>query len=459
MNKLKKDNVLNFPSKMTEIEREVEAIVFAAAEPLSIETIETKISKNTDVLKILQKLQTFYTNRGINLVCISNKWSFRTAQNLSSLMSQQKTVEKKLSKAAIETLAIIVYHQPVTRAEIEEIRGVAFGTNTLEILMELNWVKPQGRKDIPGKPIQYGTTDDFLSHFNLQKLSDLPTVDELGTAGLIDTSSVDASIFGTGKFYKEKQEDNEAEESVDAVDTAKAELDTLVNNEATLSEEFKEKTAVIFEAAVKSKLSDEIDRLETQYKEELAEEVSSTKSELVEKVDSYLNYVVENWIKENEIAIENGLRTEIAEGFMDKLKDLFTESYIQVPESKVDLVDELAEQVEELETKLNETTQKVIDQSGEIEEMTKDRIINESASDLADTQVEKLKSLVNDLDFENEEKFKEKVDTIKEAHFSQETGSSDESPMIEEDGHDEVMETSPNMERYVSTLKKTVSKN
>ena len=207
MNKLKKDNVLNFPSKMTEIEREVEAIVFAAAEPLSIETIETKISKNTDVLKILQKLQTFYTNRGINLVCISNKWSFRTAQNLSSLVSQQKTVEKKLSKAAIETLAIIVYHQPVTRAEIEEIRGVAFGTNTLEILMELNWVKPQGRKDIPGKPIQYGTTDDFLSHFNLQKLSDLPTVDELGTAGLIDTSSVDASIFGTGKFYKEKQED------------------------------------------------------------------------------------------------------------------------------------------------------------------------------------------------------------------------------------------------------------
>ena len=207
MNKLKKDNVLNFPLKMTEIEREVEAIIFAAAEPLSIETIETKISKNTDVLKILQKLQTFYTNRGINLVCISNKWSFRTAQNLSSLMSQQKTVEKKLSKAAIETLAIIVYHQPVTRAEIEEIRGVAFGTNTLEILMELNWVKPQGRKDIPGKPIQYGTTDDFLSHFNLQKLSDLPTVDELGTAGLIDTSSVDASIFGTGKFYKEKQED------------------------------------------------------------------------------------------------------------------------------------------------------------------------------------------------------------------------------------------------------------
>ena len=122
-------------------------------------------------------------------------------------MSQEKTVEKKLSKAAIETLSIIVYHQPVTRAEIEEIRGVAFGTNTLEILMELNWVKPGGRKDVPGRPIQYVTTDEFLSHFNLQKLSDLPTVNELGSAGLIDTSSVDSSIFGTGKFFKEKQVD------------------------------------------------------------------------------------------------------------------------------------------------------------------------------------------------------------------------------------------------------------
>jgi len=207
MNKLKKNNIVSFPSKLSDVDKEIEAIVFAAAEPLNIETIENKISKKTDVEKSLQKLRNFYSDRGINLVCISNKWSFRTSPNLSSLMSQQKTVEKKLSKAAIETLAIIVYHQPVTRAEIEEIRGVAFGNNTLEILMELNWVKPQGRKDTPGKPIQYATTDDFLSHFNLQKLSDLPTVDELGTAGLIDTSSVDASIFGTGKFYKEKQED------------------------------------------------------------------------------------------------------------------------------------------------------------------------------------------------------------------------------------------------------------
>ena len=201
----KKDNVVNFPSKLNSIEKEIEAIIFAAAEPLDIDTIESKLSKKINIKKTLEKLQKEYSSRGINLVCISNKWSFRTSPNLSNLMKQEKTVEKKLSRAAIETLAIIVYHQPVTRAEIEEIRGVAFGTNTLEILMELNWVKPGGRKDVPGKPIQYVTTDDFLSHFNLQKLSDLPTVNELGSAGLIDSSNIDNAIFGTGKFYKEKQ--------------------------------------------------------------------------------------------------------------------------------------------------------------------------------------------------------------------------------------------------------------
>ena len=204
---VKNDNVVNFPSKLTSIEKEIEAIIFAAAEPLDVDTIESKLSKKVNIEKSLEKLQREYSNRGINLICISKKWSFRTSPNLSNLMTQEKTVEKKLSKAAIETLSIIVYHQPVTRAEIEEIRGVAFGTNTLDILMELNWVKPGGRKDIPGKPIQYVTTEDFLSHFNLQKLSDLPTVDELGAAGLIDTTSVDNAIFGSGKFYKEKQDE------------------------------------------------------------------------------------------------------------------------------------------------------------------------------------------------------------------------------------------------------------
>ena len=221
----KKDNIITFPAKLSSVEKEIEAIIFAAAEPLDIETIENKISKKIDVEKVLLKLQNEYKERGINLVCISKKWSFRTSSNLSSLMIQEKTVEKKLSKAAIETLAIIVYHQPVTRAEIEEIRGVAFGTNTIEILMELNWVKPGGRKDVPGKPILYVTTDDFLSHFNLQKLSDLPTVDELGAAGLIDNTNIDNSIFGTGKFYKENQENKKEDIYSDIDDMLSSTLD------------------------------------------------------------------------------------------------------------------------------------------------------------------------------------------------------------------------------------------
>ena len=205
--KITKDNIVKFPSKLSDLEKEIEAVIFAAAEPLDVDTIESKITKKGSVSKSLEKLKQEYSKRGINLICIKEKWSFRTSPNLSNIMSQERTVEIKLSRAAVETLAIIVYHQPVTRAEIEEIRGVAFGTNTLEILMELNWVKPGGRKDVPGRPIQYVTTDEFLSHFNLQKLSDLPTIDELGAAGLIDSSSIDNAIFGTGKFYKEKQEE------------------------------------------------------------------------------------------------------------------------------------------------------------------------------------------------------------------------------------------------------------
>ncbi len=146
-----------------------------------------------------------YKSRGINLVQKRDKWSFRTSEDLSKTMALQKSTFKKLSKATIETLAIIVYHQPVTRSEIEEIRGVAFATNTIEILLELDWVRPAGRKDVPGKPIQYVTTENFLSHFNIQKLSDLPTIDELSSAGMIDTSSIDSSIFGTGKFFKEQE--------------------------------------------------------------------------------------------------------------------------------------------------------------------------------------------------------------------------------------------------------------
>ena len=217
MSSKKKDNIINFPSSPSKLERQVEAILFAASEPLDIETIEKRIQTDTNIKKILDNLKEIYKNRGINLVCIKNKWSFRTAEVLSKLMALQKSTQKKLSKATVETLAIIVYHQPVTRSEIEEIRGVSFASNTLDILLELDWVRPAGRKDVPGKPIQYVTTENFLNHFNIQKLSDLPTIDELGTAGLIDASSIDKSIFGTGKFFKEQslKEKNNIYEDID----------------------------------------------------------------------------------------------------------------------------------------------------------------------------------------------------------------------------------------------------
>ena len=200
----KKDNIINFPKSLSKNERKVEAILFAASEPLDKETIEKRLQANTNIEKILEKIKNHYKDRGINLICVRNKWSFRTSSDLSNTMALQKSTHKKLSKATIETLAIIVYHQPVTRSEIEQIRGVAFSSNTIEILMELDWVRPQGRKDIPGKPIQYATTENFLNHFNIQKLSDLPTVDELSSAGMIDSSSVNSSIFGTSKFFKEQ---------------------------------------------------------------------------------------------------------------------------------------------------------------------------------------------------------------------------------------------------------------
>ena len=207
MEKSNKNNIINFPNKKSKLEKEIEAIIFAAEEPLDVETIEERVGTRTNIKKILENLQKEYTGRGINLVCISNKWIFRTALDVSKLMSLQKSSQRKLSKATIETLSIIVYHQPVTRSEIEEIRGVAFASNTLEILLELDWVKPAGRKNVPGKPIQYATTENFLNHFNIKKLSDLPTIDELSSAGLIDAGSVDSSIFGTGKFFKEQSQD------------------------------------------------------------------------------------------------------------------------------------------------------------------------------------------------------------------------------------------------------------
>jgi len=236
-----------------------------------------------------------------------------------------------------------------------------------------------------------------------------------------------------------------------------ADLDALIESEATLSEEFKAKTAVIFEAAIKSKLAEEIDRLEENYKTELEEEVAATKADMVEKVDSYLNYVVENWMEENKLAVQSGLRTEIAEKFMNSLKDLFTESYIEVPESKVDLVDELAAEVEELEEALNTSMAKAIQVSEELETLKRNEVIREASKDLAETQVEKLAKLVEDIDFEDEETFAEKVKVVKESYFKKETVESVIEESSEDDG-DAVVEASDTMAQYLSAIRKAAQK-
>ena len=233
-----------------------------------------------------------------------------------------------------------------------------------------------------------------------------------------------------------------------------SDLKALVESEATLSEEFKVKAEVIFEAAIKSKLSEEIDRLEARYEEELSEEINSTKEELVEKVDSYLNYVVEKWMEDNRVAIQSGLRAEIAEKFMGGLKDLFVESYIEIPESKVDLVDELAETVEELESRLNETTGAAIAMSEELELYKRDAIIRESARGLAETQVEKLKSLVEDVDFEDADTFAKKVQTIKESYFTKKVTETTQEIAEDTDGDNTVV-ASGSMAQYLSAIRKS----
>ena len=232
-------------------------------------------------------------------------------------------------------------------------------------------------------------------------------------------------------------------------------LNALVESEATLSDGFKDKAATIFEAAVKSKLSEEISRIEESYSVELAEEIASTKSDLVEKIDSYLNYVVENWMSENQVAIQTGLRSEIAENFMNGLKDLFVESYVDVPESKVDLVDDLAEQVEELETALNSQTSKNIEMTEELELFQRYEVIREHAHGLAETEVEKLAALAEDLDFIDEETFSAKVKTIKESYFTKEVKSAEVGDDLIEDTADTSVEVSSVMDSYLQALKKS----
>ena len=166
--------------------RLLEALLFASAEPLDEKTLAERLPSGVDLRATLTQLQAEYGPRGVNLICVAGKWAFRTASDLSWLLTKEAVVPRKLSRAALETLAVIAYHQPVTRAELEEIRGVAMSKGTLDVLLETGWIRPRGRRKTPGRPITYGTTEAFLSHFTLEKLGDLPGLDELKGAGLLD---------------------------------------------------------------------------------------------------------------------------------------------------------------------------------------------------------------------------------------------------------------------------------
>jgi len=287
-------------------------------------------------------------------------------------------------------------------------------------------------------------------------------MDEMVDAEAASIDSVSKASDATKKSPKRKS-DKEKQDAVAKLDKKNAlpeqsydfsdELSALVESEETLSEEFKAKTAILFETAIRSTLSEELERLENEYETKLDEEVQTIRAELEDKVDSYLNYVVENWMEENQLAVESGLRTEIAENFMEGLKNLFIESYIEVPESKVDLVDELAEQVEELEAQLNESTTDVMEMSKMVESFQRESVIREATRDLAETQVEKLRGLVESLEFNDPEQFSNKVNVVKESYFRK-SASVHEEETNEDWGHETPVVASSIMESYLSTVKR-----
>jgi segregation and condensation protein B len=189
--------------------RMVEALIFASAEPIAAGELINRLPEGTDVAGILRELQQTYADRGVNLVQIAGKWTFRTAGDLSFLLSREAVEQKRLSRAALETLAIIAYHQPVTRAVIEEIRGVTTNRGTLDLLLETGWIRMRGRRRSPGRPVTYGTTEAFLSHFALDTIADLPGLDELKGAGLLDSRVPADFVVPTPNIDDELTEDED----------------------------------------------------------------------------------------------------------------------------------------------------------------------------------------------------------------------------------------------------------
>ena len=208
-------------SESSQYLRMVEALLFAATEPLDVATMATRLPEEADVPALLETLREAYGNRGVTLQKLGDKWAFRTARDLRFLLEQEREQPRRLSRAALETLAIVAYHQPITRAEIEEVRGVGLSKGTLDILMETGWVRIRGRKRSPGRPVTYGTGDGFLEHFSLETLQDLPGVEELKATGLLDATPPPLRLAHSSDDEAEDTEDaEEMEETLEAAETA-----------------------------------------------------------------------------------------------------------------------------------------------------------------------------------------------------------------------------------------------
>ena len=261
-----------------------------------------------------------------------------------------------------------------------------------------------------------------------------------------------------GQLFNEEQAADEVKDPAVAIDVSE-DLKALVDSDANLSEEFKEKSAVLFEAALTSRIAVEAEKLEEQYQSKLDEAVDGIRSELVEKIDGYLNYVVEQWMEENELAVETGLRAEIAESFIDSLKQVFVEHYVEVPEGKADLVDGLAEQVEELEEQLQAATEQSVKLAESVEELTREKLVIEATEGMIATEAEKLKSLIEGIEFEDQESFAKKVSIIKEAHFNKATTSVATITEEAEDGQEtDQQSASPRMAAYMAAISRTTKK-
>jgi len=246
------------------------------------------------------------------------------------------------------------------------------------------------------------------------------------------------------------------EQRVKEVDVAEH-VEALVNGEGDLSEEFKRKAATVFEAAVKSKIRTEIVRLENEYEEKLKEDVQSATEEMTDKVDTYLNYVTEEWMKENELAIERGLKGEIAEDFISGLKQLFEDHYIDIPDEKYDVLEAQSEKISELESKLSETIEKNVSLKDNNATLVKEQVISEVSEDLADTEIEKFKSLIDDVDYSDEDSFREKLGTLKESYFPK-TPISESTETVDdvETGTAQDIDLTPSMDAYMSAIGRTV---